>query len=240
MEPADKNCLSGWRKPPEQLASRHPSAGVVRVTADSLPNPPNPAEGSAKAKGSGGPLSMPQVITETSFTPIMRDRSATSAEWRVPGNAGFALLARFAVEKARFEGENESVSNTRLRGLTPPLMGGRSRSRFFSFPNSVWERTLAKLCFARGRLAGRETEFRRGGSQTEFGNQAIRRTVLDRVARWPVCHGCHNRGTPDSCRGFAASTPATAGVGCLQRNEHPLGIHHKGTKPCEPCDWRWR
>jgi len=64
-----------------------------------------------------------------------------------------------------------------------------------SFPNSVWERSFAKLCFACPRVApnacdwpkpacesldvisgvihARETEFRRQRSQTEFGNEGI-------------------------------------------------------------------
>jgi hypothetical protein len=41
---------------------------------------------------------------------------------------------------------------------------------WFLFPNSVWERRLAKLCFA-AVASARETEFRKSGSQTEFGNQ---------------------------------------------------------------------
>ena len=40
-----------------------------------------------------------------------------------------------------------------------------------SFPNSVWERISAKLCFASAPWLVRETEFRGLGPQTEFGNQ---------------------------------------------------------------------
>src|SRR5436190_684178 len=44
-----------------------------------------------------------------------------------------------------------------------------------SFPNSVWERKFAKLCFAvhavRPRGTGNRVSKNLGGSQTEFGNQ---------------------------------------------------------------------
>ncbi len=43
-----------------------------------------------------------------------------------------------------------------------------------SFPNSVRERTPRNSCFASSPRAGRETEFRRQHSQTEFGNEGTR------------------------------------------------------------------
>src|SRR5262249_1719401 len=47
--------------------------------------------------------------------------------------------------------------------------GPRRAAFITSLPNSVWERTAAKLCFAA--VPGLETEFRDRRSQTEFGNE---------------------------------------------------------------------
>src|SRR5262249_11265844 len=48
---------------------------------------------------------------------------------------------------------------------------GNEQVTRFSFPNSVRERTSAKLCF----VPTFETEFREAGSQTQFGNQDEKR-----------------------------------------------------------------
>src|SRR5262249_34832289 len=58
-----------------------------------------------------------------------------------------------------------SGSNGKLRG---GLIQARSFALLLSFPNSVWERSGAKLCFAS--WPGRDTEFSTVRSQTEFGN----------------------------------------------------------------------
>src|SRR5690349_12412405 len=47
----------------------------------------------------------------------------------------------------------------------------RSRLDPDSFPNSVWERTPGKLCFAR---CTAKRSFANGRSQTEFGNEGTR------------------------------------------------------------------
>src|SRR5439155_20777143 len=56
-----------------------------------------------------------------------------------------------------------------------PRRSKRSRPSFSSFPNSVWERTSAKLRFAHRvqvPTAWRNRSFAEGRSQTEFGNEA--------------------------------------------------------------------
>src|SRR5579884_4385053 len=55
----------------------------------------------------------------------------------------------------------------------------------FSFPNSVWERTFAKLCFAG--LVRRETEF--GNEETRSAGSTPREQVRPRALARAVCSG---------------------------------------------------
>src|SRR5579884_3248626 len=72
----------------------------------------------------------------------------------------FAGLSRRETEFRERGFPNRSLG-TRRRRARPALVPHSRFASFSSFPNSVWERTFAKLCFAG--LSRRETEFRERG-----------------------------------------------------------------------------